>query len=55
MAVFLCCLQAQERLNVALQPQEGALPPRWLLLEKKKRRQDHKRGSHEAQSTRHRG
>lgn len=47
--------QASEWLYDPLQPQEGEVQERWLLLEEAERREDHPRGSHEAQSAGSRG
>lgn len=42
---------AQKRLNAALQPQEGPLSTRWLLLEEEERWKDYKRRSYEVKSS----
>lgn len=50
-----CFHQASEWLHDPLQPQEGEVQERWLLLEEKERWEDHPRGPHEAQSSGSRG
>jgi hypothetical protein len=47
--------QAQKRFHAALLEEKSALPTRRLLLEEAQRWQNHTRGSHETQSSRHRG
>lgn len=52
---FDCPQQTQERIDVALFAEKGAIPAGWLLLEEAQGWQDDAGGSHETQSTRHRG
>jgi hypothetical protein len=47
--------QTQEWLHVVIFAEEGAIPPRRLLLEEAQGRQDDARRSHETQSARNRG
>lgn len=47
--------QAPQWIHHTLQQEESEVPERWLLLEKEERREDDKRGSHEAKSAGHGG
>jgi len=49
------CSQAEERIHVTVQPQEGAVSSWWLLLEEAERWQDDAGRPHETQGSRYRG
>ena len=51
LSYYIWLFQAQEWIHAVVLPQEGPLPPRWLLLEETQGRQDHTRGPHEAESS----
>lgn len=47
--------QAKERIHAFVQPKEGQISQRRILLEEKERWKNYKRGSHEIKSSRNRG